>query len=101
MRIFIVFGELSPACCAIFVLEFSRRGWWPFRLALHPLGTSTLCFSWQFSGTGQSGCSWIFSAQPWDPPAQACLDSKCWHFWFLITLHCVDESDESVFVPLK
>ena len=62
MRIFIVFGELSPACCAIFVLEFSRRGWWPFRLALHPLGTSTLCFSWQFSGTGQSGCSWIFSA---------------------------------------
>lgn len=24
MRIFIVFGELSPACCAIFVLEFSR-----------------------------------------------------------------------------
>ena len=83
VRIFITFSGLSPAYCAIFVLKLSRRGWWPFRLALHPLGMSPLCFQrWRFLGTGQPGFSWIFSAQPWDPPAQGCLDSKCGHFWF-------------------
>lgn len=76
-----MFSGLSPAYCAIFVLKLSRRGWWPFRLALHPLGTSPQCFQrWRFSGTGRSGFSWIFSAQPWDPPAQGCLDSKGGHF---------------------
>ena len=93
---------LSPASCIISVLRVSRRGGWPFRLALHPLGGSPLCLQrGRFSGAGQSGCPWAFSARPWDPPAQGCLDSKCGSFGFLITLQRVDENDENVFVPLK
>lgn len=54
-RILTVFSGLPPASRVVLVLKLSRRGWWPFCLALHPLGVSPLCFQlWRFSGTGQA-----------------------------------------------